>query len=117
MKYFRFIIAIILILFVLAIIIQNHQAMSTSVVFRLNLLFTEFMSVPISLYIVVILTFVFGVLITWFYGMIEHYRLRRDIKLLGKALREKDTELNSLRNLPITSDDVSPGQIDIPDEP
>jgi len=117
MKHFRFIIAIVLIVLVLAIIIQNHLAMSTSVVFRLNLLFTEFTSVPISLYVVVPLTFFFGVLVTWFYGMIEHYRLRRDIKVLGKALREKDKELNSLRNLPITSDDVSPGQIDIPDEP
>jgi uncharacterized integral membrane protein len=117
MKYFRFIIAIILIIFVCAVIIQNHPAMSTSMVFRLNLLFTEFTSIPISLYVVVPVTFLFGVLITWFYGMIEHYRLRRDIKALEKALREKDKELNSLRNLPITSDDVSPGQIDIPDEP
>lgn len=117
MKHFRFILAIILIIFVLAVIIQNHPAMSTSVVFRLNLLFTEFTSIPISLYVVVPVTFFFGVLITWFYGMIEHYRLRRDIKVLEKALREKDKELNSLRNLPITSDDVSPGQIDIPDEP
>ena len=117
MKHFRFIIAILLIVFVLTIIIQNHMAMSTSVEFRLNLLFTEFTSTPLSLYVVVPLTFFFGVLITWFYGMIEHYRLRRDIKGLEKGLREKDKELSSLRNLPITSDDVSPGQIDIPDEP
>ena len=117
MKHLRFIIAIVLIVLVCAIIIQNHLAMSTSVVFRLNLLFKEFTSVPIPLYAVVPLTFIFGVLITWFYGMIEHYRLKRDIKALAKGLREKDKELNSLRNLPITSDDVSPGQIDIPDEP
>lgn len=117
MKYFRFITAIVLIVLVCAIIIQNHMAMSTSVVFRLNLWFKEFTSVPIPLYFVVPLTFIFGVLITWFYGMIMHYRLRRDIKALEKGLREKDKELNSLRNLPITSDDVSPGQIDIPDEP
>jgi ATP adenylyltransferase len=117
MKHLRFIIAIILILLVCTVIIQNHPAMSASVVFRLNLLFTEFTSTPLPLYVIVPLTFIFGVLITWFYGMIEHYRLRRDIKALEKALREKDKELNSLRNLPITSDDVSPGQIDIPDEP
>ena len=117
MKHFRFIIAVLLIVFVLTIIIQNHMAMSTSVVFRLNLLFAEFTSTPLSLYVVVPLTFFFGVIITWFYGMIEHYRLRRDIKALVKGLREKDKELSSLRNLPITSDDVSPGQIDIPDEP
>jgi uncharacterized integral membrane protein len=117
MKHFRFIIAILLIVLVLTIIIQNHPAMSTSVVFRLNLLFTEFTSTPLSLYVVVPLTFFFGVIVTWFYGMIEHYRLRRDIKGLEKRLREKDKELNSLRNLPITSDDVSPGQVDIPEEP
>ena len=117
MKYFRFIIAILLIVFVLMLIIQNHMAMSTSVVFRLNLLFTEFTSTPLPLYIVIALSFIFGVLITLLYGLIEDYRLRKEIRGLKRDLREKDKELSSLRNLPITSNDVSPGQIDIPDEP
>ncbi len=116
MKHFKFIAAIILIMLVLTIIIQNHQAMSTPVVFRLNLLFTEFTSTTISLYVVIPVAFFFGVIITWFYGMLDHYRLRREIRRLERVVREKDKELSSLRNLPITSDDVTSEPIDVPEE-
>jgi len=116
MKYFKFIIAIVLIVLVLMIIIQNHQAMSTSVVFRLNLLFTEFTSTAMSLYVVIPIAFFFGVIITWFYGMLDHYRLRKEIRGLERIVREKDKELSSLRNLPITSEDVTSEPIDVPEE-
>jgi uncharacterized membrane protein YciS (DUF1049 family) len=115
MKYFKFIVAIVLIVLVCVVIIENHQAMSTSVVFRLNLLFTEFTSTAMSLYIVIPIAFFFGVIITWFYGMLDHYRLRKEIRGLERVVREKDKELNSLRNLPITSDDVTSEPIDVPE--
>ena len=115
MKYFKFIVAIVLIVFVLTIIIQYHSAMSTPVVFRLNLLFTEFISTAMSLYIVIAIAFFFGVIITWFYGMLDHYRLRKEIRGLERVVREKDKELNSLRNLPITSDDVPSEPIEVPE--
>jgi hypothetical protein len=44
--------------------------------------------------------------------MIERFRLKRQIKTLTKELQIKDQELNSLRNLPITSDDVSATEMD-----
>ena len=116
MKHFKFIVAIVLIVLVLTIIIQNHPAMSTPVVFRLNLLFTEFTSTAMSLYIVIIIAFIFGVIITWFYGMLDHYRLRKEIRGLERVVREKNKELNSLRNLPITSDDVTSESIEVPEE-
>jgi uncharacterized integral membrane protein len=116
MKHFKFIVAVVLIVFVLMIIIQNHPAMSTPVVFRLNLWFTEFTSTPMSLYVVIPIAFFFGVIITWFYGMLDHYRLRKEIRGLEKVVREKGKELNSLRNLPITSDDVTSEPIDVPEE-
>lgn len=116
MKHLKFIVAIVLIVLVLTIIIQNHPAMSTPVVFRLNLLFTEFTSTAMSLYVVIPIAFFFGVIITWFYGMLDHYRLRKEIRGLERIAREKDKELNSLRNLPITSEDVTSEPIDVPEE-
>lgn len=107
MKYLRFMLAIILMLLVVIIIVQNHTAMSTPVEFKVNLLFIEYATSAVSIYFVVTTAFLFGVLIMGFYGMIERFRLKREIKVLSAASREKDTELNSLRNLPITTDDVS----------
>jgi ATP adenylyltransferase len=69
-----------------------------------------------SLYFIVTIAFLFGVLVVGFYGIIERFRLKREIKSLLSASREKDKELNSLRNLPITSDDVSPSQVDTSEE-
>ena len=107
MKYLRFMLAIILMLLVVIIIVQNHTAMSTQVEFKVNLLFIEYATSAVSIYFVVTTAFLFGILIMGFYGMIERFRLKREIKVLSAASREKDTELNSLRNLPITTDDVS----------
>jgi hypothetical protein len=36
----------------------------------------------------------------------ERFQLKRQIKTLTTVLKEKDKELNSLRNLPIISDNV-----------
>lgn len=112
MKHLKFILAIILMLFVVIVIVQNHGAMSEQVAFKIDLRFIKYMTTAMSLYFIVTIAFLFGVLVTGFYGIIERFRLKREIKTLVSASREKDKELNSLRNLPITSDDVSPSQID-----
>jgi len=116
MKHLRFILAIILMLLVVIVIVQNHNAMITAVEFKLNLPFINYTSSATSLYFIVTIAFLFGVLVTGFYGIIERFRLKREIKALASASREKDKELNSLRNLPITSDEVSPGQTDSTEE-
>ena len=106
MRYLKFIIAIFIMLFIVVLIVQNHEAMSTSVSFKLDLLSIHTMTPGISLYYIIPISFIFGVLITWLYGMIERFNLIKQIKSLEAASQEKDKELNSLRNLPITSDDV-----------
>jgi putative membrane protein len=89
------------------IIVQNHEAMSTAVRFRLNtVFFGEKTTSLISLYTIVFFTFLLGVVLTGLYGIVDRFRLRRKIRVLTRELQEKDRELNSLRNLPITSDDV-----------
>jgi uncharacterized integral membrane protein len=93
---------------VIVLVVQNHQAMSTTVQLRFNpVFFSEVKTVDVTLYQVAIITFLLGILITGIYGMVERFRLKRQIKTLTKELQVKNRELNSLRNLPITSDDVS----------
>jgi len=106
MSYIRAIVIILFALFVVVLAVQNHEAMSTPVQFQMDLLFFDFESSPMSFYTVAVITFLLGVLITGLYGVTERFRLKREIKMLRKQAREKDKELNSLRNLPVTSEDM-----------
>jgi uncharacterized membrane protein YciS (DUF1049 family) len=107
MKHVKLILYILVGLVVVAIVVQNHAAMSTAVKFRINtLFFGEKTTSLLSLYTIVFVTFILGVILTGLYGIVEQFRLKKRIRVLTKELREKENELNSLRNLPITSDDV-----------
>jgi hypothetical protein len=63
-----------------------------------------------TVYVIVTVAFLFGVVVSGLYGIIERFHLKKQIRELMNAHKEKDEELSSLRNLPITSDDVPPGQ-------
>ena len=108
MRHLRFIVAIFLMLFVVVLLVENHEAMSTRVVFRVDLLTLRFESAEMTLYHIVTVAFLFGVIISGLYGIIERFRLKKEIKALVNVSRERDKELNSLRNLPITTDEVAP---------
>ena len=106
--------AVILVLVGLVIVVamvQNNQAMSTSLTFRFNpLLLSEWQATGISVYQVTIIAFLLGVLIVGFFGLLERFRLKRRIKALTRELESKERELKSFRNLAITSD--QPGPVD-----
>ncbi len=106
MKHIKFILAIILMLVVVVLVVQNHEAFSTDLTFRVDLPWLHGELPNFSVYGLVVIAFLFGVLITGLYGIVERFRLKREIHLLQKTSREKDAELSSLRNLPITSREV-----------
>ena len=116
MKHLKFMLWVFVALVIVIVIVQNHEAMSTQVKFKADFRIFQFRSSAISLYLIVTFSFLFGVIIAGLYGMIERFQLTRQIKILNKDSRDKDQELNSLRNLPITSDDVSSSQVKRPDE-
>jgi len=108
MKHLKFILSIILMLLVVILIVQNHEAMATKVIFKIDLVSFHVQSSMISLYYIVTISFLFGIIISGLYGIVERFSLKKQIKTLQNSSKEKDKELNSLRNLPITSDDVGP---------
>lgn len=116
MKHLKFMLWVLVALVIVILIVQNHEAMSTPVVFKADFRIFQFRSPETSLYLIVTSAFLFGVIIAGLYGMIERFQLKRQIKTLINDSRDKDKELNSLRNLPITSDDVGAGQIQRPFE-
>ncbi|MFC1579445.1 lipopolysaccharide assembly protein LapA domain-containing protein [Thermodesulfobacteriota bacterium] len=108
MKHLRFILGIIIVLVVIIIIVQNQEAFSKEAVFKINLLGIHWQSASVQLYFIVTIAFLFGFLIAGVYGMLERFRLKKQIKMLTSASAAKEQELNSLRNLPITTEETSP---------
>lgn len=106
MKHLKFLLTVIIILVVVILLVENLGALSTRVEFRLDLFAIHYRSPEISIGYILGIAFLFGVLITVLYGSLGIWKLKREIKNLEKASKEKDEELNSLRNLPITSDSM-----------
>jgi hypothetical protein len=107
MGHVKIILGILIGLFVAIIAVQNNEAMSRKVQLRVNpVIMEERKSGEISLYQLVLVSFVVGVLGTGLHGMVERFRLKRRIRSLTRELQDKDKELSSLRNLPLTYDPV-----------
>ena len=107
MKHLRFILWILITLFIVILLVQNREALSTEVILKVDILYLQIESTRTAFYFILTIAFLFGVFITGLYGIIERFRLKKQIKELLSTTREKDKELNSLRNLPITADDVT----------
>lgn len=107
MKHIKAILIILFVLLIITVAVQNNSVMATKVTFSLNLLVFHHQTPPMSLYSVVIIAFLLGVLFMGFYGIAERFRLKKEIKALMRESRGKDQELQSLRNLPVTAEGVT----------
>jgi ATP adenylyltransferase len=113
MTHLKAIVFILIGLAVIVLVVQNNAALSTTVKFRMNpYFFQERMTSDITLYEIVIVTYLIGVLSIGLYGIAERFRLKKRIKVLTRTLEEREKEVNNLRNLPITSDHVPPSRPD-----
>ena len=106
MKHLRALLLLLFVLFIIIVAVQNYKAFSTPVRFNLNLVFFHYQSSDMSLYFVAVITFLLGILFAGFYGIWERFRLKKQIKTVMKDLKEKEKELNSLRNFPVTGEEV-----------
>jgi hypothetical protein len=112
MRYLKIILSVLVVLFIIVLIIENNGALSTKVYFVLDMFSLHYRSIDISIYYIASVMFLSGVFVTGIFGMVDMFQMKKQIKGLYKIIREKDKELNSLRNLPITSDAVVSGNID-----
>ena len=113
MTHLKAILFILIGLAVIVLVVQNNAALSTTVKFRMNpYFFQERMTSDITLYEIVIVTYLIGVLSIGLYGIAERFRLKKRIKVLARTLEEREKEVNNLRNLPITSEHVPPSRPD-----
>ena len=105
--------AMIIILFVLLLVIlavQNYAVLATPVKFRADLVFLNYETSEMPLALISVAAFVVGMLAAGFYGMTERFRLKREIKVLTRDAAQKDQEIDSLRNLPVTAEGMGPAR-------
>ncbi len=106
MKHMKAIISILLMLLVVILVVENLQELSKTLTLKVDFLFWDSKTPPMPFYLVVIIVFLLGILVAGFYGIIERFKLKKEIRVISKANREKDKELNSFRNLPIVESKI-----------
>ena len=106
MRHIRWIVVMIVLLLGLVAAVQNYEAMATPVKFRLDLIFLNYESPEMPLSFLAVISFLVGVILSGIYGIAERFRLKRQIKTLTKDADQKHKELDSLRNLPVTAEDM-----------
>ncbi len=112
MKYIKFLFLVIIVLAVIILAIQNNEAFATRVVFKINTGMNQYQSTGINIYMISLIAFLLGLIITYIYFIMDRLQMKRRIRTLMNEIKEKDKELNSLRNLPITTDNVLPASQD-----
>ena len=106
MKHIKAIISIVLMLLAVILIVENLAQLSQQLTLKVDLYFWEWETEPMAFYFVIIIVFLLGILIASLYGMFERFKLKKEIRTISKEKREKDKELNSLRNLPIVESNI-----------
>jgi len=99
-------VGILLLMLAFVVAVQNYETLVSPVPFKLNFYFFEYQTLGMPLSLVAIITFLIGLFSAWIYGIRERFGLKKQVKSLMKEAHEKDNELNSLRNLPVTTDDI-----------
>jgi uncharacterized integral membrane protein len=104
LKLFAFII-----FFVLAMIffVQNTGPLSSTLELKFELLQWSWLSKPLPFYVVVLIAFAVGAILSLLYFLVEKMRLSGEVKKYKNKVRSLEKELNSLRNMPLEESNYS----------
>ncbi|MFW6146946.1 MAG: LapA family protein [Thermodesulfobacteriota bacterium] len=101
MKHVKAIVSILIMLLVIIVIVENLEQLSKTVTLRVDLLVWSHETPPMAFYLVMIMVFLLGVFIAGFLGIVERFRLKKEIKVLSREKDAKDREINSLKSVPV----------------
>ena len=107
MVYVKGVLFLLLAVIAVALIVQNYEMLSTPVIFKMDLVIVKYETSDMPLAVVSFITFCVGVLSIALIGVRQSMRLHKEIKTLKREARQRAKELNSLRNLPVTTEDMS----------
>jgi len=88
--------------------VQNNIPLSTSVVLELNLIAVDYVSIPLPVYMLVLVSFLLGVLFSLSLLLIDRIRLSLELKSLRKKYSTLEDEALALRTLPLNQPENQP---------
>ncbi len=101
MKHIKAIVSILIMLLVIILIVENLGQLSKTLILRVDFLFWSHETPPTAFYLVMIIVFLLGVLITGFFGIFERFRLKKEIRALSREKVAKEREIRSPGNAPV----------------
>ncbi|MDR1396251.1 MAG: lipopolysaccharide assembly protein LapA domain-containing protein [Desulfarculales bacterium] len=99
LHYIKIFILALLALAAIVLAVQNQTFLAQEISFKLNLYFWEGLSVPYPLYMIILLVFLLGVLLTSLAGIGNRFYLRGQLKEAVRKNEEAEKEILSLRGL------------------
>lgn len=102
--------AMIALLFVISMLffVQNNGPLSTSIQLEFNLVTVHLISVPLPLYLLVLASFLAGVLFALGFLLVERVRLGLELKALRRQHSSLEDEALALRTLPLNQPENNP---------
>ncbi len=99
MRYVKVLVVILLIVFGITFFIQNSELFTASISVRFQLWEWGGRSEPLPFYLLLLLAFLVGALITFLYLLADKIKLHRELKSKKNRVASLEQELSSLRNM------------------
>jgi uncharacterized integral membrane protein len=112
-SYIKIFILALLALAALVLAVQNQPFLVQEISFRFNLYFWEWLSAPYPLYIIIVLVFLLGVLLTSLAGISNRFYLRGRLKEAVAKKEAAEKELLNLRGLSLRDSGLEEGRSDL----
>ncbi|MDO9632093.1 MAG: LapA family protein, partial [Humidesulfovibrio sp.] len=99
MRYFKTIVLALLFVISLLFFVQNSGSLSTNLQLEFNLVTLHLISIPLPLYLFVLVAFLLGVVFTLGFLLVERIRLGLELKALRRQHASLEDEALALRTL------------------
>jgi len=108
MRYFKTIVLALLFIISLIFFVQNNESLSTNLQLEFNLVTLHLISVPLPLYLFVLMAFLLGVVFSLGFLLVERIRLGLELKALRRQHASLEDEALALRTLPLNQPENKP---------
>ncbi len=99
MKYVKFLFFFFLFLFILLFSIQNRGIIFESFEIKLELFNFIWLIPNVAVYTIILMSFLFGVLVSSFYFLLDKLAKRKEIKAYKKQIKNIEQELQNYREI------------------
>lgn len=107
MKHIKALFVILFLMLVVIVVAENIPNLEKPVVFKLDLWFYDYQTPEIPLGFVAVITFLIGILSMGFLGIVERFRLKKQVKILQVEIKEREKEIHSLKSTALTTELVN----------